>query len=220
MAYTEEEKRFHLQRMWAEGLTCQEAADRYGGPVRATLLSWELAWELGELECERIAAPHACEHERHARYPEETRAEALRLHGLGVPSRNIARALGLRPGTVGAWARAERRAKMPPSGREGRAQGGGGGGLDGRGEGGAGVAEGAEGGAGGAARGAQGADARPKSRRPGEPLAEAEGRVRREIASGERVAPPPCADFLLYLEEHLLLQQEEGAGGPHAGASR
>ena len=79
MSYSEEEKAFHLQRMWAEGLTCGGAWRLYGGPNRETLRKWERAWERGEIECERPRVPGACAHEKHAKYPEETRREALRL---------------------------------------------------------------------------------------------------------------------------------------------
>ena len=127
MSYSEEEKAFHLQRMWAEGLTCGGAWRLYGGPNRETLRKWERAWERGEIECERPRVPGACAHEKHAKYPEETRREALRLLAQGKPPRDIARMLGLRDGgVVSAWARSERRAKMPPPGAKGAPQRGGG----------------------------------------------------------------------------------------------
>ena len=126
VSYSEEEKAFHLQRMWAEGLTCGGAWRLYGGPNRETLRKWERAWERGEIECERPRVPGACAHEKHARYPEGTRREALRLLAQGKPAREVARMLGLRPGTPGAWRRAEARAKMPTPGAEGAPQRGGG----------------------------------------------------------------------------------------------
>lgn len=119
MAYTTQEKVFHLQRMWAEGLTPKEAADLHGGPSRATLTNWLRAWEDGAIECEMPRVPGACAHERHGRYPAGTREEALRLHDLGRPSRQIAKALGLPPGRVGAWVRQRDRARMAPPGAEG-----------------------------------------------------------------------------------------------------
>ena len=126
MSYSDEEKRFHLQRMWAEGLSPFRAHELYGGPNRDTLRRWERAWERGEIECERPRVPGACEHAPHERYPEGTRAEALRLLSLGKPSREVARMLGLRPGTPAAGARAERRAQMSPPGAEGAPTRGGG----------------------------------------------------------------------------------------------
>ena len=119
MSYSMEERVFHLQRMWAEGLTCGGAQRLYGGPNRETLRRWERAWERGEIECARPRVPGACAHEKHAKYPRETREEALRLLAQGKPSREVGRMLGLRPGTAGAWARAERRAKMGPPGAKG-----------------------------------------------------------------------------------------------------
>ena len=126
VSYSEEEKAFHLQRMWAEGLTCGGAWRLYGGPNRETLRKWERAWERGEIECARPRVPGACAHEKHARYPEGTRREALRLLAQGKPAREVARMLGLRPGTPGAWRRAEARAKMPTPGAEGAPRAGGG----------------------------------------------------------------------------------------------
>ena len=89
VSYSEEEKAFHLQRMWAEGLTCGGAWRLYGGPNRETLRKWERAWERGEIECERPRVPGACAHEKHARYPEGTRREALRLLAQGKPAREM-----------------------------------------------------------------------------------------------------------------------------------
>lgn len=124
MSYTEEEKRFHLQRMWAEGLTPKGYSDRHGAPSRGTLSRWAADWRAGLLECEMPRVPgEARGHAKHARWPEGTRAEALRLHDLGVPSRQISRALGLPPGVPGAWARARDaaagRGRMPLPGAQG-----------------------------------------------------------------------------------------------------
>ena len=126
MSYSEEEKAFHLQRMWAEGLTCGGAWRPCGGPNRETLRKWERAWERGETGCARPRVPGACAHEKHARCPEGTRGEALSLLAQGKPPREVGRMLGLRPGTVGAWRRAEARAKVPPPGAKGAPQRGGG----------------------------------------------------------------------------------------------
>ena len=126
MSYSDEEKRFHLQRMWAEGLSPFRAHELYGGPNRDTLRRWERAWERGEIECPRVAAAHACEHSKHERYPQATKAEALRLLGAGRPAREVARMLGVAGPTLGLWRREERRAKMAPPGAKGapRSEGG------------------------------------------------------------------------------------------------
>ena len=79
MSYSEEEKAFHLQRMWAEGLSALGAWRLYGGPTRETLRRWERAWERGEIACGRPRVPGACAHAKHSRYPEATRREDLRL---------------------------------------------------------------------------------------------------------------------------------------------
>lgn len=120
MAYTDAEKAFHLQRMWAEGLTPTAYYRKWGHPNRSALRAWELAAERGELEVERPAVRGGCpDHPRHGRWPEATKAEALRRVRAGEPAGDVARSLGLPGGrTVRAWADAERR-KMSPSGAEG-----------------------------------------------------------------------------------------------------
>lgn len=102
--------------MWAEGLTPTAASRLWGAPSRRTLAAWEKEALGGGLAVEAPRVPGACRRAKHARYPEETRAEALRLLGLGKPAREIARALGLPSGSVvSRWAaEARRRAKMAP----------------------------------------------------------------------------------------------------------
>ncbi len=102
--------------MWAEGLTPTAASRLWGAPSRRTLAAWEKEALGGGLAVEAPRVPGACRRAKHARYPEETRAEALRLLGLGKPTREIARALGLPSGSVvSRWAaEARRRAKMAP----------------------------------------------------------------------------------------------------------
>ena len=119
MSYSMEEKVFHLQRMWAEGLTPGRAAALYGCPSRGTLRGWVRDWEEGRIECTRPRVPGACEHRRHAPLPAETKREALRLLAAGKPSREIDAMLGLPGGTASRWAREERRGKLPPAGAKG-----------------------------------------------------------------------------------------------------
>lgn len=114
--YTDEDKVFCVKRMWAEGLTPTAASRLWGAPSRRTLAAWEKEALGGGLAVGAPRVPGACRRAKHARYPEETRAEALRLLGLGKPTREIARALGLPSGSVvSRWAaEARRRAKMAP----------------------------------------------------------------------------------------------------------
>ena len=122
MSYTERERAFYVQKMWSEGLRPATAARGWGRPSRSSLSAWERDALEGRLDCPRPAVPHACEHAKHGRYPEETRREALRLLALGKPPREVAAMLGLPSGaTASAWARAERAraAKMALPGAEG-----------------------------------------------------------------------------------------------------
>lgn len=124
MSYSMEEKVFHLQRMWAEGLTPGRAAALYGCPSRGTLRGWVRDWEEGRIECARPAVPGSCEHRKHKEFPEATRREALRLLAAGKPAREVAAMLGLPGGaTASRWAKEERRAKMPPPGAKGAPRG-------------------------------------------------------------------------------------------------
>ena len=108
--YSDGDRAHYVERMWEEGLTPTEAERLWGLPSRRSLAQWQRDALEGRLEVRARRAPHACEHRRHQRYPEETRREALRLLALGRPPRQIARVLGLRDGSVvSAWARAERR---------------------------------------------------------------------------------------------------------------
>lgn len=81
--YTDEDKVFCVKRMWAEGLTPTAASRLWGAPSRRTLAAWEKEALGGGLAVEAPRVPGACRRAKHARYPEETRAEALRLLGLG-----------------------------------------------------------------------------------------------------------------------------------------
>lgn len=80
--YTNEDKVFYVKRMWAEGLTPTAASRLWGVPSRRTLAAWEKEALGGGLAVEAPRVPGACKRAKHARYPEETRAEALRLLGL------------------------------------------------------------------------------------------------------------------------------------------
>lgn len=82
--YTDEDKVFCVKRMWAEGLTPTAASRLWGAPSRRTLAAWEKEALGGGLAVEAPRVPGACRRAKHARYPEETRAEALRLLGLGM----------------------------------------------------------------------------------------------------------------------------------------
>ena len=127
MSYTQREKVRFVETMWAEGLTPRAAERRWGGhPGRSSLRAWELAALRGELPAERPRVRGACEHAKHAAWPAETKAEAVRRLRAGEKPAHVARSMGIEGGgcAVSAWARAER-LKMGPAGaggapREGR----------------------------------------------------------------------------------------------------
>ena len=116
MAYSEREKVFYVEKMWSEGLRPAQAARIWGRPSRASLSEWQAQALAGELDCRPPAAPGACPaHEKHARWPEETVAEALRLLDEGRTPAQAAAILGLPSGSVAsAWARRARGAATGP----------------------------------------------------------------------------------------------------------
>lgn len=146
MAYSERERIFYIEKMWSEGLRPATAAKLWGAPSRASLAKWERQALAGELDARPPAAPHACEHAKHARYPKETVDEALRLYALGKRPAEIARMLGIGdPAVVGSWYRKSLKeigGGAPGAGGEGAGEGaaageeagvGAGGGKDGKG---------------------------------------------------------------------------------------
>ena len=194
--YGKEDRERILADLRASGLTVASFARLPGSPSRQSLSSWRRQAEAGLLDVPERKVRGRCEHGRHGRYPEATKREAVSLRRKGMGFADIARRLGVSSGSVVAswWRKAGEGGTMAPKeavpmdpGR--KAAGAAGRGPDGE-------------------RGAQGADARPKSRRPGEPLEQAEGRVRREAEAGLRVLPERDHRFLEDAEEYLRVQQE------------
>lgn len=93
--FTEREKVRYVEMMWAEGLTPLAAERKWKYPTRHTLRKWELLAEAGELPVERPKNYAAVKHAKHSPYPEQTKAEAIRLYRSGEKPRHIARRLGL-----------------------------------------------------------------------------------------------------------------------------
>lgn len=56
LSYTEEEKVFFVERMWAEGLTPSAAWKKWGRPCRRALSAWLRQAEAGELPARRPRA--------------------------------------------------------------------------------------------------------------------------------------------------------------------
>ena len=120
MAYTEHEKVGFVERMWAEGLRPTSAQRLWGAPNRNLLTKWEREALAGELPAKRPPQRGRAEHRKHARWPEETKAEAIRLADLGVPCRQIGERLGLprgkAAGLVKSWRAQRERARMAAEG--------------------------------------------------------------------------------------------------------
>lgn len=119
--YAEREKVRYVETMWAEGLTPCAAGRKWGRPSRALLSKWSKQAEEGLLPAERPRVNAQAGHEPHARYPEATIDEAVRLYKLGEKRSHIARRLGITDARIlPSWvARDRKRAMMSETGAQG-----------------------------------------------------------------------------------------------------
>ncbi|WP_139651430.1 IS3 family transposase [Raoultibacter phocaeensis] len=119
--YTEREKVRYVETMWAEGLTPRAAERKWGTPSRESLRRWLEQAEEGSLPAEMPRVKGRAEHAPHSRYPEATKAEAVRLYGLGEKPAHIARRLGIAEASIiSVWSRKARKsAIMSETGAEG-----------------------------------------------------------------------------------------------------
>ncbi|MGI6230579.1 MAG: IS3 family transposase [Tractidigestivibacter sp.] len=115
--YKKEERERFLAELRDSGMPVAAFARLPGKPGRRTLVDWIAQAEAGELDVPESTVPGRCEHVRHARYPEATRREALRLLARGARPCDVARRLGISSGSVvSSWARrAEAAAGAPPA---------------------------------------------------------------------------------------------------------
>lgn len=207
--YSKEDRERILADYAASGLTVTAFSKLPGNPSRNSLRSWLRQAERGELDIPERKVRGRINHVKHARYPKTTKREALSLLSKGMRPCDIARRLGIpKPSTIMLWARkASDCAKIVPkkgavvmddAARERIEE------LE---------------------RGTcrceivtrctKGDGARPKSRRPGESIEQAESRIRREITSGARVPPEGLDGLPQNIQELLRVCQEiarEGGG--------
>ena len=104
--YSREERERILADFGESGLSARAFCRRPGRPSHTALLEWLRRAEAGELDVPERRVRGRCEHERHARYPEATKREAVSLLRRGMAPAAVARRLGVSSGSaVSSWAR-------------------------------------------------------------------------------------------------------------------
>lgn len=100
----------------ASGLTYREACDRFPHfPSRTTLSEWDRGFREAGVEVPVPKVRGRVEHRKHARYPDATRREALRLLRAGESPRAVGARLGVATSSVDRWAREARGRGTSPS---------------------------------------------------------------------------------------------------------
>lgn len=123
--YSKEEKERILADFFESGMTEKAFSDLPCRPSRMSMRRWRAAAERGELEVPERRVAGRVDHERYARYPAATKAEAVRLSRAGMPNGDVARRLGISsPSVVAGWVRrAGGRGNMYPAEGGGMADG-------------------------------------------------------------------------------------------------
>lgn len=104
--YGKEDKERILADFISSGLSLSAFSRIPGNPSRERIRRWRKQAEEGLLDVPRRNVPGAHEHHKHARYPEATKREALRLLRQGMRPGAIARRLGITSGSVvSSWQR-------------------------------------------------------------------------------------------------------------------
>lgn len=114
--YSKDDRGRILADFLESGMTMAAFGRVPGNPCRKTICAWLKQAEAGELAVPEREVRGRCEHRRHARYPEATKREAVRLCRKGMRPCEVARRLGVASAdSVRGWARAaEKRAAMAP----------------------------------------------------------------------------------------------------------
>ena len=127
--YSKEDRERILADLRDSGMTPSAFSRIPGSPSKGSLLAWLRQAERGGLDVPEREVRGRADHRRHARYPEATRREAVRLVRKGMRPADVARRLGVSSGgVVSSWARkAAGGATMAPKGAvrvdaEGRAR--------------------------------------------------------------------------------------------------
>ena len=117
MAYPKEFRMSVLGELRASGLGYKQAAARFPHfPCASTLSNWDRQARRDGVEVPLPKCRGRVEgHEKHSRYPEETRREALRLLGAGEKAGAVAARLAVPRGVVNGWASKARRACGAPA---------------------------------------------------------------------------------------------------------
>lgn len=113
--YSKEDRERILADLEESGMPLATFARRPGSPSRASLSAWRRQAEAGGLDVPAREVRGRAAHDRHARYPEATRREAVSLVRRGMRPADAARRLGVSSGdVVSSWLKAAERGMMAP----------------------------------------------------------------------------------------------------------
>lgn len=113
--YSKEEKERILADFRASGLSAKAYSENPSTPGYQTLRDWIKQAERGRLDVPLRSVFGRHDHDKHKRYPDDTKREALRLLDAGMRPYQIAKRLGISNGKlVSQWHRTAKAAKIAP----------------------------------------------------------------------------------------------------------
>lgn len=106
MTYSDEDRGRIIADYRESGMSLKRFCEQPCRPSRHSVAAWITEAERGVLDVPERRVRGRVDHAKHARYPAETKAEAVRLARSGMPHGDIARRLGIRSrSAVGSWIR-------------------------------------------------------------------------------------------------------------------
>lgn len=111
--YQKEDKERILADLAESGLPVAAFCKQPGKPTRQCITNWLKLAEAGQLDVSLRQVRGACEHQKHLRYPDATKREAVALLNKGMRPCDVARRLNVSSSSVVlSWARSAKQATM------------------------------------------------------------------------------------------------------------